>query len=262
MFKLSVILKFGCLCVVLGMLGCGPGALEVLDETDEKQYQRAQLYLDQGRTQDALTAFLGVIDVRPDAAESHFEAGYIYLHEMKDPVPAIYHFTRYLEFKPESDQAKQVKQLIETAEKEFARQLPAQPYEGNLHRLHLMDLVKNLRQENESLKAELVAAESRLLQMDTIVQNVNRVETAPVNRVNVRSAVPDVSESRSAEVTAAESDPASVPRVYVVQSGDSLSTISRKFYNTPSRWIEIYQANRDRLSSENALKVGQELRIP
>ncbi|MGB0257810.1 MAG: LysM peptidoglycan-binding domain-containing protein, partial [Coraliomargarita sp.] len=56
--------------------------------------------------------------------------------------------------------------------------------------------------------------------------------------------------------------PESVPRSYTVQSGDSLSTISRKFYGTPSRWIDIYQANRDRLSSENALRVGQELRIP
>jgi len=33
-------------------------------------------------------------------------------------------------------------------------------------------------------------------------------------------------------------------------------------YGTPSRWIDIYQANRDRLANENALKVGQELRIP
>ena len=50
---------------------------------------------------------------------------------------------------------------------------------------------------------------------------------------------------------------------YTVQSGDSLSTISRKVYGTPSRWIDIYQANRDRLSSENALRVGQALlRIP
>jgi len=47
-----------------------------------------------------------------------------------------------------------------------------------------------------------------------------------------------------------------------VQSGDTLSTISKRFYGTPSRWIDIYQANRDRLSSENALRVGQTIRIP
>ncbi|MEN8662895.1 MAG: LysM peptidoglycan-binding domain-containing protein, partial [Lentimonas sp.] len=62
--------------------------------------------------------------------------------------------------------------------------------------------------------------------------------------------------------TPATPDPASVPRTHTVQSGDTLSTISSRYYGTPSRWIDIYQANRDRLRSENALKVGQEIRIP
>jgi nucleoid-associated protein YgaU len=47
-----------------------------------------------------------------------------------------------------------------------------------------------------------------------------------------------------------------------VQSGDTLTRISQRFYGTPSRYQDIYQANRDRMASENALRVGQELRIP
>ena len=109
-----------------------------------------------------MTAFLGVIDARRDAPESHFEAGYIYLREMKDPVRSIYHFNRYLEFNPQSDQAPQVRQLIETAQKEFARQLPAQPYSGELDRLDLMELIKNLRKENESMKRDLLASQKRV----------------------------------------------------------------------------------------------------
>ena len=57
-------------------------------------------------------------------------------------------------------------------------------------------------------------------------------------------------------------NPSSVPRTYTVQSGDTLSAISKRFYGTPNRWIDIYQANRDRMSSESALRVGQEIRIP
>jgi nucleoid-associated protein YgaU len=53
-----------------------------------------------------------------------------------------------------------------------------------------------------------------------------------------------------------------VPRTYTVQSGDTLSAISKRFYGTPSRWIDIYQANRDRIPSESAVRVGQEIRIP
>jgi nucleoid-associated protein YgaU len=48
----------------------------------------------------------------------------------------------------------------------------------------------------------------------------------------------------------------------VVQSGDTLSKISEKFYGTANRWNDIYQANRDTLSSARSLRVEQELLIP
>ena len=51
-------------------------------------------------------------------------------------------------------------------------------------------------------------------------------------------------------------------RRYVVQSGDNLSTISSDLYGTGSRWMEIFDANRDLLDDPHSLKVGQELTIP
>ena len=41
-----------------------------------------------------------------------------------------------------------------------------------------------------------------------------------------------------------------------------MSKISEKFYGTANRWNDIYQANRDILSSARSLRVGQELLIP
>ena len=52
------------------------------------------------------------------------------------------------------------------------------------------------------------------------------------------------------------------PEVYIVQPGDTLSRISRKLYNTPGRWRDIYEANRDILPSPHAIRVGQELKVP
>ena len=130
-FYIMLLIRFVLIIFLIGLpvfSGCGRGGVEVVSETDEKQYQLAKDYQGQGRTEEALSAFLRVIDARREAPESHFEAGYIYLSALKDPVQAIYHFERYLQFKPDSPQAKQVRQLIETAQKEFARQLPAQPY--------------------------------------------------------------------------------------------------------------------------------------
>lgn len=232
--------------------GCGPGGVEVVSETDEKQYQLAKDYQVQGRTEEALSAFLRVIDARKEAPESHFEAGYIYLNALKDPVQAIYHFERYLQFKPESPQAEQVSQLIETAQKEFARQLPAQPYEGELDRIDLMELVDSLKLENDRLKSQLMTLQKRLQQLE----NAEGSLTGTTSGVRQGSAFGQTQPSYSTP------SPSSVPRSYTVKSGDSLSSISRDVYGTPSRWIDIYQANRDRLSSEDALRVGQELRIP
>jgi nucleoid-associated protein YgaU len=48
----------------------------------------------------------------------------------------------------------------------------------------------------------------------------------------------------------------------VVVEGDSLTRISLRYYGTPTRWQEIYQANRETLSEANALRPGQRLRIP
>lgn len=56
--------------------------------------------------------------------------------------------------------------------------------------------------------------------------------------------------------------PKAAARTYVVQKGDTLSKISQKQYGTTKRWKQIYDANRDRISNINNLKVGTQLVIP
>ncbi|MCW5962003.1 MAG: LysM peptidoglycan-binding domain-containing protein [Pyrinomonadaceae bacterium] len=51
-------------------------------------------------------------------------------------------------------------------------------------------------------------------------------------------------------------------RTYIVQPGDTLGKISVRFYGTSRRYMDIYNANRDKLSSPSRVDVGQELRIP
>jgi len=52
------------------------------------------------------------------------------------------------------------------------------------------------------------------------------------------------------------------PRTYTVQPGDSLCKIARNVYGDESRWREILEANRDVLSDDAVVFVGQELVIP
>jgi len=63
-------------------------------------------------------------------------------------------------------------------------------------------------------------------------------------------------------VVAAAPAGGSAIRWYVVLEGDSLTRISTRYYGTPTRWPEIYDANRDVLQGETAPVVGQRLRIP
>ena len=253
-FHLSILLVS-----LFTLAGCTPGGVEVVSETDEKQYQLGQDFKIQGRMEEALGAFERVIDARRDAPESHLEAGYIYLRTLKDPINAIYHFNRYLRLQPHSSQATQVGQLVETAQKEFARQLPAQPYEGSLDRIDLMDLVQTLKQENEGLKRELMAAASRVQQLENVLGQARR--STQVQAYAQNGQVTQIRPSTPAPQQAAPT-PSNAPRSYIIKSGDTLSAISNRFYGTSSRWIDIYQANRDRLSSESAIRVGQEIRIP
>jgi len=52
------------------------------------------------------------------------------------------------------------------------------------------------------------------------------------------------------------------PRMYVVQSGDSLSKISKKFYGNANSWKRIFEANKDVVKNPDLIQPGWKLRIP
>ena len=56
--------------------------------------------------------------------------------------------------------------------------------------------------------------------------------------------------------------PASAGRTYAVQSGDTLSKISKQFYGNANEYMKIFEANRDVLSDPNKISPGQTLKIP
>jgi nucleoid-associated protein YgaU len=52
------------------------------------------------------------------------------------------------------------------------------------------------------------------------------------------------------------------PRYHLVKDGENLWKIAKQELGSGSRWNEIYSANRDVLSSPEALHTGQKLRVP
>ena len=51
-------------------------------------------------------------------------------------------------------------------------------------------------------------------------------------------------------------------RTYTVQSGDTLSKISKQFYGNANDYMKIFNANKDKLTDPDKIKPGQHLTIP
>lgn len=231
------------------MTGCsmaeGP---EVVSEREERNFQRGKQLLREGRRQEALSAFLNVIEKRRDAPESHLEAGELFRTHIKDPVSSIYHYRKFLELSPNSAQAPHVRQLIETATKDFAAKLPAGPMESQYERVDLLETVERLTKENLALKQEVASAR----------QERDRMQA----RVNTAAVQPRQSAPAPAPTNDRSANGSTTPSLYTVVAGDTLSHISGKVYGTSSRWRDIFEANRDVMANENSLKIGMQLRMP
>ncbi len=66
--------------------------------------------------------------------------------------------------------------------------------------------------------------------------------------------------ARDHEATPAQ--PAPAPRIHEVKAGENLSSISRRYYNTPDHWRHLYLTNRDLIGSDpGKLQAGTKLKI-
>jgi nucleoid-associated protein YgaU len=112
-----------------------------------------------------------------------------------------------------------------------------------------------LQQDNAALAARLRQAQGTLDQIAAAARIINGTVGAPT-----APPVAPVAPVRTVRTDTMVAAPAE--RFHTVQEGDSLTRISARYYGTPNRWQDIYEANRDVLRGENALRPGQRLRIP
>ncbi len=275
----------------LWLTGCSDNErLSYANEVDEPSYREGQSLLKTGRKQEALNAFLKVIDKRgDDSAESHLEVGLLYLQHINDPLSAIYHFRKYLALRPNSPQAPLVRQRIDAATREFARTLPAQPLESQLQRVDLVAALDRLKQENESLKQELAdlkagrggaetggaaVADTSVPATVSLPAGVTfTVDTMPTVRTHPAPS-PPARTNTAAPARVAPMSPPRAPaqvntttrtaagRMHTVKPGDTLSKLAQQYYNNRAKWRDIFAANRGVMRNESDLRVGMELRIP
>jgi len=61
---------------------------------------------------------------------------------------------------------------------------------------------------------------------------------------------------------APQAGPKSGGQTYTVQPGDSLSKIAKQFYKDANAYMDIFNANQDKLDDPNKIQPGQQLVIP
>lgn len=131
----------------------------------------------------------------------------------------------------------------------------AQRYYGDLARLG------TLRRVNEGV-TDVQPGDRVLIPVfdPDVPQGVPAAPAAPVSAVaggtTEKAAAPAAAAPKLAAADAAG------PKTHVVKDGESLWIISKKELGSGVRWKEIYDANRDVLSSPEALHTGIKLRLP
>ena len=213
-------------CLLL-LVGCG---LAGCDRVGNSRY--AQLMQDadnksgQGDFERAVNLYEAALDDSPRGAEVHYKLGLLYDDKLNDPVSALHHFKRYLALSPNGPHAKDVKDSIKRDE---IAALTALSVDSAITRAE----AARLRNENLALHKELEA------------------------RAATRTAF-----EKSGANDARKAGSKKAGKTYVVQSGDTLVSISRKFYKTPRRWKAILEANKKDIRDPKDLTVGQTLAIP
>lgn len=213
-------------------------------ELEDPEFRQGLLFEKQHEPRRALECFLKVIDSRKGAAESHLEAGRMWL-DLKDPLPAIYHFNQYIRLKPNSNQSLIVKQMIKTAEKLYIQQLPGRPLEPDeIGIADQSERVRKLQIDNDRMKREI-----------SELSRANKTEiTSPVAPMPTKNYTGDTKNPNANRTSAVTT--------YTVQPKDTLLSISRRFYGTDKRFNDILKANSDKLKSPAGLKPGMVLTIP
>src|SRR5947208_9551343 len=163
------------------------------------------------------------------SAEIHYKLALLYDDKLNDPVSALHHFKRYLALSPNGAHANEVKKSIQHDE---VAALTALSGDSVIPRSE----AAQLRNENLNLRKQLEA------------------RTASLRIGSERSQTKDASSKKNASKTG--------DRSYVVQPGDTLFSISRKFYKSSKHWKEIRDANEKNIRDPKKLTVGETLMIP
>ncbi len=185
----------------------------------------------------AINLYETALDGTAASADIHYQLALLYDDQMQDPANALHHFKRYLTLAPTGARAQEAKAFMKRDELALITSLSGDAVVTRTEAARLRNENLKLREAND-----LGALQAR-----------NAAAAEKGTRLSKK-------EQRAA--AAAGKKNAGPPRSHQVQGGDTLFSLSRKYYGSPDRWKDILQANRKAVDDPGKLKVGQTLTIP
>ena len=230
------------LAVGLALVLFLPACDQMTTKRDAQLTKDADAKSSEGNFLQAIDLYEKALDGTSRSADIHYRLALLYDDKLNDPLHALHHFKRYLTLAPNGPRAADVKNFMKRDELALLTSLSGDS---------VMSRVEGVQLKNENLRLRKEIEERWARDRGTagVAQKAGARETL---------ATQDKRETNPSAVKKAESH----GRSYIVQPGDTLASISRKFYKTSSHWEKILKANADTLSSPAKLKPGQRLVIP
>lgn len=231
------------ICAVC-LAGCTGTADAPADELNP-HFQRAQEMVKLQDFKGAISEFEKVLEKNPQSAETHFQLGLVCENDkIRDYGAAIYHYEKHLELRPDSDRAAQAHERIRACRRELANGEFPLPTAQNLQKE-----VDGMTAENLMLKRQIDDLKGQLANAQLALTN------QAISFANLRTASATQGSAATGMLQTAALGRS--PRVYQIQSGDTISGIASRFKLKTSA---ILAAN-PKIKPER-LRVGQNINLP
>jgi LysM repeat protein len=248
----------------LAVAGCTPPGAGSADEQKDPYFLSGKRRVNNLDFGGAMEDFEKALEANPRSAAAHLELGILNEQRTKDYSAAIYHFERFLKYKPDSDFAEPVRQRIITCKQELARTVSLGPVNQMVQR-DLEQLEKTTK-ENAQLKQQLELMQNQISQLIAMQMaqrgqsNVALPSLSTTNRSVVRQVQGGPSPGLPGTQNGSSGQTANASlsgRTHIVKPGDSLYGIAKQYGVSMAN----LQAANPGVDSRK-LKLGQTLRIP
>ena len=273
---------------------------DLRSEREDGIYREAMDDYRAGRMDAAVKGFEKAVRNDPSNASARFQLACLHQDLKKDYLSAYCGYREYLFQHPESDRAKLARDRLSVCEREMAkslaekyalgdasaaeRELAALRAELKTYKDRVTAAEKNLGISQERVRA-LSAEKDRLVasikgDSDAAKDDIGKDELADILKeknlldeedetstgsslIPVRDAkVPVQPEKKPVAEEKSSPKVPDHPKTYVVEDGDTLYGVSKRFYGSIQYWKQIREANKALISSDNRLRAGDTIVLP